>query len=253
MNIPSHTPRVVSSSPPHDKRVITTASSGIQPRLLPSNEISNDTLRPHRSRLPLSLYLFSFAPSIRGKPKTSTQTSTQTSTWRQTFSHPYTLYALGTLAALPAGLAFPALDMLYGYWTTGVTDPNASAGQVTGRGSQVGWIMTVVGFCILFLTWAFLACCKYRFPLIRASLIILRPVSTASHHLTEHLRHTYVASVMVQDAAFFEKVGPGEISTRASKDITAIRTAFGEKLGYLIWSLSTIIAVSRLFLSSSMH
>lgn len=49
---------------------------------------------------------------------------------------------------------------------------------------------------------------------------------------------------MVQDAAFFEKVGPGEISTRASKDITAIRTAFGEKLGYLIWSLSTVIAVS---------
>lgn len=49
---------------------------------------------------------------------------------------------------------------------------------------------------------------------------------------------------MVQDAAFFEKTGPGEISTRASKDIAAIRTAFGEKLGYLIWSLATIIAVS---------
>lgn len=133
-----------------------TASSGIQPRLLPSSEISNDTLRPHRSRLPLSLYLLSFAPSIRGKRKQSTQKSS----WRQTLSHPYALYALGTLAALPAGLAFPALDLLYGYWTTGVTDLGASSGQITGRGNQVGWIMAVVGFSILFLTWTFLACCE---------------------------------------------------------------------------------------------
>lgn len=65
----------------------------------------------------------------------------------------------------------------------------------------------------------------------------------ASHDLTERLRHAYVASVIVQDTAFFEKIGPGEISTRASKDITAIGTAFGEKLGYLTWSIAEIIAV----------
>jgi hypothetical protein len=146
------------SAPPSPEKQtgMITASSGIQPRLLPSNEINHDTLRPHRSRLPLSLYLLSFAPSIRGKRKQPPQESS----WRQTFSHPYTLYALGTLAALPAGLAFPALDLLYGYWTTGVTELEASSGQITGRGNQVGWIMTVVGFSILFLTWAFLACCE---------------------------------------------------------------------------------------------
>jgi ATP-binding cassette subfamily B (MDR/TAP) protein 1 len=50
--------------------------------------------------------------------------------------------------------------------------------------------------------------------------------------------------VVVQDAAFFDKVGPGEISMRATKDISAIHTALGKKLGYLIWSLSTVVAVS---------
>lgn len=50
--------------------------------------------------------------------------------------------------------------------------------------------------------------------------------------------------MVVQDAAFFENVGPGEISMRATKDIEKIRTAFGEKLGYLIWSLSTVVTVS---------
>lgn len=70
-------------------------------------------------------------------------------------------------------------------------------------------------------------------------------VSLAADQLTERLRHTYVASVIAQDAAFFEHVGPGEISTRATKDISAIHAAFGKKLGYLIWSLSTIVTVSR--------
>lgn len=72
----------------------------------------------------------------------------------------------------------------------------------------------------------------------------MRPVSLASGKLAERLRHTYVASVVVQDAAFFDNVGPGEISMRATKDISAIHTALGKKLGYLIWSLSTVVAVS---------
>jgi ATP-binding cassette subfamily B (MDR/TAP) protein 1 len=62
--------------------------------------------------------------------------------------------------------------------------------------------------------------------------------------LSERLRHTYLSSILVQDAAFFDKIGSGEISIRASKDIETIRTAFGEKLGYLVWTLSTIITVS---------
>lgn len=58
------------------------------------------------------------------------------------------------------------------------------------------------------------------------------------------MRHAYFASILVQDAAFFDNIGPGEISMRASKDVEAIRTAFGEKLGHLLWTLSTIVAVS---------
>lgn len=66
----------------------------------------------------------------------------------------------------------------------------------------------------------------------------------AAEKLTQRLRYTYVASIIIQDPAFFEKVGSGEICTLASKDIAAIRTAFGEMLGYLVWSLTTVIAVS---------
>jgi len=55
---------------------------------------------------------------------------------------------------------------------------------------------------------------------------------------------------MVQDQAFFDRVGAGEVVSRSSKDIDSIRIGLGERVGYLIWSLSTIIAVSLINLMS---
>jgi ABC-type multidrug transport system fused ATPase/permease subunit len=60
------------------------------------------------------------------------------------------------------------------------------------------------------------------------------------------LREQYLSSIVVQDQAFFDRIGPGEIVTRASKDIDSVRTGLGERLGYLIWSFSSIVAVSTL-------
>jgi hypothetical protein len=54
------------------------------------------------------------------------------------------------------------------------------------------------------------------------------------------LREQYLSSIVVQDQAFFDRIGPGEIVTRASKDIDSVRTGLGERLGYLIWSFSSI-------------
>ena len=81
---------------------------------------------------------------------------------------------------------------------------------------------------------------------LRCPLKLISSLSTvraASQTLSERLRHVYFASVLVQDAAFFDNVGPGEISTRASKDIEAIRIAFGEKLGFVVWTFSTVAVV----------
>jgi hypothetical protein len=51
-----------------------------------------------------------------------------------------------------------------------------------------------------------------------------------------------MAAIFVQDQAFVDRMGPGEIIARANKDIDSIRTGLGERLGYLIWSISTIIS-----------
>jgi hypothetical protein len=69
-------------------------------------------------------------------------------------------------------------------------------------------------------------------------------VTTAGVKLSGAVRERYLASIMVQDQAFFDRVGAGEVVSRSSKDIDSIRIGLGERLGYLIWGSSTIIAVS---------
>lgn len=69
-------------------------------------------------------------------------------------------------------------------------------------------------------------------------------VSLAGIQMSNRLREQYLAAILVQDQAFFDRIGPGEIVTRASKDVDSVRVGLGERLGYLIWSTSTMIAVS---------
>ncbi|SPO26188.1 related to multidrug resistance protein 1 [Ustilago trichophora] len=60
-------------------------------------------------------------------------------------------------------------------------------------------------------------------------------------YTNRRLRHTYVASVLAQDASHFDLHGAGEIANRASKDISVIRAGFGEKLAYFSWSGATLV------------
>lgn len=73
-----------------------------------------------------------------------------------------------------------------------------------------------------------------------------RLVTIAGVKLSNLVREQYLSAVISQDQAFFDRVGSGEIASRASKDIDSIRTGLGERLGYLIWASSTIIAVSTI-------
>lgn len=121
----------------------------------------------------------------------------------------------------------PALDLLYGIYTNRVTTSAASPQTIRDAASYIGWVCTIVGFGEFFLAWLFLTC-----------------FSSASHDLTQRLRHSYVASVLAQDASHFDLHGAGEIANRASKDISVIRAGFGEKLGYFCWSGATLLVAA---------
>lgn len=74
------------------------------------------------------------------------------------------------------------------------------------------------------------------------SWIFLVCFSKAAHKLTVRLRHAYVSSALCQDSAWHDEHGAGEIAAHAGKDVNVIRVAFGEKLAFIVWSSSTLIA-----------
>ena len=77
---------------------------------------------------------------------------------------------------------------------------------------------------------------------MRASLKLrLATVSKASETVASNFCKVYVQSVVTQDQPFFDKHGPGEISGRAIKDIDSIRTAYGDKMGFILFSLGPLI------------
>ena len=113
-----------------------------------ANRLHAPRQRQHPSRLPGPLWLLAFAPpfDIR-RPQEALQ-------------HPYTLYVLGIFAGLIAGTCTVAFDVLYGYWTTGITASQASPDAIYERARVSGWIMAVVGFVAVGSFGSFLALCE---------------------------------------------------------------------------------------------
>ncbi|ORX39728.1 P-loop containing nucleoside triphosphate hydrolase protein [Kockovaella imperatae] len=183
--------------------------------------IPTPLLVAHRSTLPNFLYILSFAPPV---PSLLRQP-------RAFAVHPYTLYVTGVITATIAGLGLPAFDIVFGFWTNGIREGAPS--EIRGRGDSSGLIMTIVGVVFFICTTVFLTC-----------------FITAAIKLSDAARQKYLEAIMVQDPAFFDRVGSGDIATRARKDIDSMRIGMGERLGYLCWSLSTILAA---FVSGFAH
>lgn len=179
-------------------------------------EESRETLESHHSSLPAFLYLLSFAPTVPSPIRTP----------REFFRHPYIMYTIGLLAAILGGFAsFPVLDLIYGlYWSNRISY-SASPDVIRHASNFSAIILISTAAATLICTWVFQTC-----------------FSLASSSLTTNLRHAYVASVLSQDASYFDEHGAGEIAAHAGKEINMVRTAFGEKLGFSLWTTTILVA-----------
>ncbi|PWN47244.1 P-loop containing nucleoside triphosphate hydrolase protein [Violaceomyces palustris] len=186
-----------------------------------SGERDQGLFRPHSSKLPLILYIFSFAPPL------PTIFSTQF------FRHPTVQYTLAFVFALVSALAIPSLDLLYGRWTGEITRVDATPASIRFYSNQAGYIIFVVGLVQLLLTWSAL------------TLFML-----SAEKLTSRLRVAYFSSLLSQDVSFFDVHGSGELSGRVSRDIDHIRIGIGEKMlhvgnGFGVMIASTVVGFLR--------
>ncbi|KAK9474340.1 P-loop containing nucleoside triphosphate hydrolase protein [Dipodascopsis tothii] len=60
--------------------------------------------------------------------------------------------------------------------------------------------------------------------------------------LSARIREHYLAAVLRQNIAYFDKLGPGEITSRIAADTLAVQEAMSEKLGFIIANSSTLVA-----------
>ncbi|CCO35093.1 ATP-binding cassette, subfamily B (MDR/TAP),member 1 [Rhizoctonia solani AG-1 IB] len=134
------------------------------------------------------------------------------------------LYGVGGVAAIISGAGFPVLDLVYGYWTTALVSVDMTPSSLRGTTNTMAGVCLGIGILQFITGSIFLSC-----------------FTIASGRTTDRLRRAYLDSVLHQDAEFFEKVGPGEVGTRMIKDVGTIKTATGEKLGFMVWALTTLV------------
>ena len=172
-------------------------------------------IHKHVSKWPDIFYLFSFAEPLPAP-------------WRrplQFLQHPYFLYFIGSISALVSGSCMSGVDLLYGTWSQNGSLHSDNMGPHMDFNNKLAMAMVLVGVCS-FLT----------------NFLFLVLMSTSTHKLSQGLRRTYFSAALVQDPTFYDRQGPGAISTHSNRDVSLIRTALGEKMGFFLNSIGTLIA-----------
>lgn len=173
-----------------------------------------ETLIQHTSNSSTFFYFLTFAPPIPNLIKQP----------KAFIRHPYILYGFGSLFAILAGFSsFPVLDLIYGlYWSNRIAY-DADPKQIRDASDFAGIILLCAAIGCLSFVWLFQIC-----------------FTMAASQLSSNLRHTYIAAVLSQDASYFDEHGAGEVATHAGKEVNAIRTSLGEKLGMTLFTMTIL-------------
>ena len=60
-------------------------------------------------------------------------------------------------------------------------------------------------------------------------------------HITQKIREHYLAAILRQNIAYFDKLGAGEVTTRITSDTNLVQDGISEKVGLTLTALATFI------------
>lgn len=69
-------------------------------------------------------------------------------------------------------------------------------------------------------------------------------------HITQKIREQYLAAILRQNVAYFDKLGAGEITIRITDDMNAIQDGISQKVSLTMSGFATYVILSSLLHSS---
>ena len=137
------------------------------------------------------------------------------------------LLAIGGIAAVGAGIPFPLLGILFGQLVDELN--SSSCSQNEGRSRQ--GMQSSVNQKVLLMVYISIA--NFLAIYIHTSCW-----SLFGERLVHRLRKRYLQGLLHQEAAYFDEISVGKVSTRLTDDIETIRTGTSEKVGICISSFT---------------
>ncbi|KAM0748317.1 P-loop containing nucleoside triphosphate hydrolase protein [Meredithblackwellia eburnea MCA 4105] len=148
-----------------------------------------------------------------------------------------TLNLIGLLAAIVAGAAQPLMTIVFGSLTTAFTSyatalsNNASADEIA-RSKSV--LFGHVNDDALFLVYIAIA-------MFAATFIYTGAWVYTGEATTRRIREKYLKAVLRQNVAYFDKLGPGEVTTRIQTDTHLIQEGISDKIPMSVMFFATFI------------
>ncbi|KAL8942052.1 MAG: hypothetical protein Q9211_001561 [Gyalolechia sp. 1 TL-2023] len=143
----------------------------------------------------------------------------------------YLLLIVGTLAAITAGIPFPLLGILFGRLVDDMNSISCNAAQLSTENGLENGIQKKVLLMIYISIGNFTAIYTYT-----------GCWSLFGERLVGRLRRQYFKSLLRQEMAFFDSLPAGEVPTRLTTDMEAIRLGASEKVGIFISSFAYLVS-----------
>ncbi|KAI1113202.1 P-loop containing nucleoside triphosphate hydrolase protein [Nemania sp. NC0429] len=146
----------------------------------------------------------------------------------------YALLVTGVVTSIGAGIPFPLLGVLFGQLVDELNGATCTPGEdAVSRSPEDS--MAAINEKIVLVVAAALA----QFALIYIYSVCW---NLFGERLSHRLREKYFRSLLRQEVSFFDKLPAGEVSSRLSADINAIKDGTSEKVGVYLGVLSLFIA-----------
>jgi ATP-binding cassette subfamily B (MDR/TAP) protein 1 len=136
----------------------------------------------------------------------------------------------GFVASIASGVPFPIMSIVFGQLVNGLNSATCEVSETDASAHQ-----NDINSKILMIVYVGIA----YFALI---YIYTFCWNLSGERLAQRLREKYFASILRQDATFFDNLPAGEVSSRITGEISVIQQGTNEKVGIVINSVSFFIA-----------